>query len=141
MDEEKPDKTPSLLSAQRHVARCSPPQSLVQQLLKPAPTTMLGETISSGLLAGGHQESLRHRLLSLAGCFRGGLYMLGLFSPLRSTFAHFQTWDTKLDRALVQPSITTLCSHPAHVQDPYFLRRSTTEEQNKSFILCMSGRG
>jgi len=101
IDEVKPDKTPGLLSAQQHMGQCSPAESFVQQLLKPAPTTMVGETISSGLLAGGHQESLGRRLLSLTGRFRGGLHMLALFSPLRNAFGHFQRWEPKLDRALV----------------------------------------
>lgn len=79
----------------------------------------------------------------MAELFRGALYMLVLFSPLRSAFGHFQSQETKLDRALVHLSITTLCSHSADIQEPFFfpLRRITTEEQNKNFTLRTSERG
>lgn len=39
MNEVKPGKTPCLIRAQQHPTLCSPSDSLIQQLLKPAPTT------------------------------------------------------------------------------------------------------
>lgn len=110
-----------------------PAESLVQQLLKSTPTTMLGEKMSSGLLAGGHQESLRCRMLSLAGHFEGAWYMLPLFSLRRSASDHFQRWDTKLDRALIPLSITTPFSYPVCVQDP----EEEPQKSNTRVLSCV----
>lgn len=61
--------------------------------------------------------------------------MLVLFSPLRSAFGHFQSQETKLDRALVHLSITTLCSHSADIQEPFFFPSEESPQKSKTRIL------
>lgn len=84
MNEVKPGETPGLLKAQQHPARCSPYDTLIQQLLKPAPTTIPHDKFQFFSVARSPQE---HNAES-GRVFWGKDFFFSLFSPLKIAFGH-----------------------------------------------------